>query len=59
MAHVDCLHCSKTLYTFVFPKLPIVKFYHSKAASEGLRQLMLTSLLVVLKAIQIHRYLLT
>jgi hypothetical protein len=24
-----------TIYTFVFPKLPIVKFYHSKAASEG------------------------
>jgi hypothetical protein len=23
------------LYAFVFPKLPIVKFYRSKAASEG------------------------
>ncbi|KAK3125354.1 hypothetical protein QOZ80_7BG0603780 [Eleusine coracana subsp. coracana] len=23
------------VYVFVFPKLPIVKFYHSKAASEG------------------------
>ncbi|OEL33981.1 Equilibrative nucleotide transporter 3 [Dichanthelium oligosanthes] len=23
------------IYTFVFPKLPIVKFYHYKAASEG------------------------
>ena len=23
------------LYTFVFPTLPIVKFYRSKAASEG------------------------
>lgn len=23
------------LYTFIFPKLPIVKYYRSKAASEG------------------------
>ena len=33
-ASLSC-YVSCMLYAFVFPKLPIVKFYRSKAASEG------------------------